>query len=250
MPLSVAAPVIPALPAASEAALLLDLDGTLLDIAARPDEVIVTPDLLPSLQCLRMKLGGALGVITGRPIEQVDGLLGDVPMAVAGEHGGALRHHPHQAIHRPALATMLEHWRDRARLLPGSHPGVLLEEKARGFVLHYRKAPDQGDFLHGWMMRLIEGHDLGFQVMAAHMAWELKPRGADKGTGLLALMAEPPFFGRRPIFIGDDVTDQDAIREAEALGGVGLFVPRQFGSPDAVRAWLRDLAKDGACPGW
>lgn len=235
-----------ALPPPERAALLLDMDGTLIDIAPAPDLVVV-PDGLPDLlRRLRDRLGGALAVVTGRPLEQVDALLPDVPTAVAAEHGGVLRMRRGGEATRPALPEPPAAWLDEAAALVKAHPGAMLERKRRGFVLHYRAAPQAGPALRAGLERIVAEAGDRFQVMPAHMAWELKPHGADKGTAVEALMRCPPFAGRLPIYVGDDVTDQDGIRAARALGGVGLFVPEVFGDPAGVRAWLRRLATEGA----
>jgi trehalose 6-phosphate phosphatase len=227
---------------AEETALLLDVDGTLLDIAPTPMSVVVPPDLVAALRVLRARLGEALAVITGRPIEQVDTLLGDVPYAVAGEHGGAIRHAPGQPVERVRLPHPPDSWLAAAAALVAAHPGTMLEEKERGFVVHYRAAPQAGPAIGGTLAALIDAHDAAFQLMPASMAWEVRPRGADKGTAVQALMGQPPFAGRKPLFIGDDVTDEDGIRAARALGGEGLRVPESFGTAAGVRAWLAHLA--------
>jgi len=230
------------LPLLGETALLLDLDGTLLDLAPRPDAVVVPPELPPTLRRLRDLLGGALAVITGRPVEFVDQVLGDSVHAVAGEHGGAMRHARGAAVERPSLPAPPDAWLVAAGSLAAAHPGVLLERKARGFALHFRAAPAAGTALHDALAALLAGQD-AFELLPAHMLWEVRPRGTDKGKALDALMAAPPFSGRRPLFIGDDVTDEDAIRAARAMGGVGFQVADAFGSPAGVRAWLRESAR-------
>lgn len=223
------------------AALLLDLDGTLLDIAPTPDAVQVPPALPATLRCLRGLLDDALGVVTGRPVEQVDALLPDVPYAVAGEHGGAIRFAPGDAVQRASLPALPEHWLRAAADLAAAHPGTLLERKARGFALHYRQAPQAGPALQAGLRALLAAQDTHF-LLPAHMAYEVKPRGADKGTAVAALLARAPFAGRVPVYIGDDVTDEDAIRAAEARGGLGLRVADAFGDAAGVRAWLERLA--------
>jgi len=240
-------PLIGLTPARS--ALLLDMDGTLLDIAPTPDQVRVAPGLADALRCLRDVMGGALAVVTGRPIEQVDGLFGDVPHAVAGEHGGAIRHAPGAEVIRASLPSAPVEWVIAAARLADAHPGVLLEQKQRGFVLHYRAVPDLGPMLRDAALALIAPLAAEFQLMEALMAWEIRPRGADKGSAVDALMAEAPFAGRQPIFIGDDVTDEDGMRAARALGGAGLRVDEFFGDPAGVRAWLaRAAAKPTTWP--
>ena len=242
----------PPLPPPARAALLLDLDGTLLDIAPTPDAVVVPPGLPDALTRLRAHLGGALAVVTGRPLEQVDALLGPVPHAVAGEHGGVIRHAPGAGVVRVALPEPPAPWLDAARRIADAHPGVLLERKRRGFVFHYRLAPHLGPMLREAAMELIRPGGDHFGLMAAHMAWEVRPRGADKGTAVLSVMSQAPFAGRRPVFIGDDVTDEDGIQAARSLGGAGLRVPEAFGDAAGVRAWLAATAAalDAGGDGW
>jgi len=228
--------------AVAQSALLLDMDGTLLDIAPTPDQVRVAPGLPEALRRLRDTMGGALAVVTGRPIDQVDGLFGNVPYAVAGEHGGAIRHAPGAEVVRVSLPDPPVEWVIAAARMADTHPGVLLEQKQRGFVLHYRAVPALGPELHDAALSLIAPLAGQFQLMEALMAWEIRPRGADKGSAVAALMTEAPFAGRHPIFIGDDVTDEDGMRAARALGGAGLRVDEFFGDPNGVRSWLAQAA--------
>lgn len=221
---------------------MLDLDGTLLDIAPTPDAVHVPDGLADTLVRLRNGLGGALAVVTGRPIAQVDALLPGVPYAVAGEHGGAIRHAPDAPVVRVVLPDPPVEWIVEAAQLVERHPGAMLEQKLRGFVFHYRSVPDAGPALHEAALRLIAPGADRFALMEASMAWEVRPRGADKASAVEALMQEAPFAGRQPVFIGDDVTDEDGMRAARALDGAGLRVPDVFGGPDGVRNWLARCA--------
>ncbi len=230
------------LPPPGRTALLLDLDGTLLDIAPTPDTVHVPDGLANTLRRLRTHLGGALAIVTGRPIEQIDELLPGVPYAVAGEHGGAIRHAPDVPVVRASLPDPPVEWIIQAARLIEAHPGTLLEQKQRGFVLHYRAVPNAGPALREAALALIAPDATRFVLMEASMAWEIRPRGADKGTAVEALMAEAPFAGRQPVFIGDDVTDEDGMRAARALDGAGLRVPDVFGGPAGVRGWLARCA--------
>lgn len=233
----------PALPPPGRAAFLLDLDGTLLDIALTPEAVVVPPRLAADLAALRDRVGGALAVVTGRPIAQIDALLPGVPHAIAGEHGGATRHAPGQPVRAAALADIPPGWRDAAERIAAVHPGARMEAKQRGIVLHYRAAPEHGPSLHAALSVLLASSGGAFHLLGAKMAWEIRPAGADKGSAVRALMAQPPFAGRLPVFVGDDVTDEDGIAAAIALGGVGLRVPDAFGDPEGVRAWIASLAK-------
>jgi trehalose 6-phosphate phosphatase len=232
------------LPAPSQAALFLDLDGTLLDIAPAPDQVTVPPNLLSNLLAVRRLVGSALAVVSGRPIAQLDALLPGVPYAVAGEHGGAIRYAPGQAPVRPALPTAPAHWRAEAERLAASMPGVMVEEKHHGFVLHYRAAPAAGTPLRLALEALLASSADHFALLPALMAWEVRPIGADKGTAVESLMRSPPFASRTPIFIGDDITDEDGMRASVARGGLGLRVDEAFGSPQAVRDWLAEIARE------
>ncbi len=235
------APSTPELPA--RAALLLDLDGTLLDIAPTPASVVVPPGLLAALKAVRAVLNDAVAVISGRPVEQVDALLDGLPYAVAGEHGGAIRHAPGAPLERPDLPELPADWLARAERAAAAQPGALLERKQHGLVLHYRLCPEAGPALRQALREILNDDDALFTVMSAHMAWELKPRAADKGRAVNRVMARPPFVGRVPIYVGDDVTDEDAIDAACALGGIGLRVADSFGDAAGVRAWLQALGQ-------
>ncbi len=231
-------PATDTLPPFASAALLLDMDGTLLDFAATPMAVVVPPDLPATLARLCKELGGALAVITGRPVEQIDMLLPGVVPVVAGEHGGAQRSGLGGPITRPDLPSVPAATLADAEAFAAAHPGVLLEAKARGFAMHYRLAPDAGDAVAaavaGWVAPIADR----FHALPAQMAWEIRPLGADKGSAVAAVMALPEFGGRLPVFIGDDVTDEDGLAMARRMGGAGLFVPTVFGSPASVRGWL------------
>lgn len=234
------------LPPFAQAALLLDLDGTLVDIAPTPEAVVVAPGLADTLSALRGHLDDAVAIVTGRPIETVDRLLDRAPWAVAGEHGGAIRRQPDAAIERPDLPGAPADWVDAATALADANPGALLERKARGFALHYRNAPSAGPLFGDALRAMLDDR---FDLLAGHMVWEVRPRGADKGIAVERLMQHPPFARRLPVFIGDDVTDEDGMRVARRMGGAGLRVDAAFGTAGDVRAWLRDAAATGTWPG-
>jgi trehalose 6-phosphate phosphatase len=235
-----------AMPPFGRTALLLDMDGTLIDLAPTPESVVVEPGLTEALSTLRDSLGGALAVVTGRPIETVDRLLGAAPGAVAGEHGGAVRHSAGGPVERPDLPTPPDAWLIAAAALAEAFPGAILERKARGFALHYRLAEAAGPVFHAVLRALVDSHP-GFQLLPAHMLWEVRPLGADKGDAVVRLMERAPFKGRLPVFIGDDVTDEDGMRASRRLGGAGFRVDAAFGDPDGVRAWL---AQSAAASDW
>ena len=236
-------PPFPPLP--PRAALLLDLDGTLIDIAPTPDQVSVPADLLASLHTLRPRLEDALAIVTGRPVEQVDRLLGTVPYAVAGEHGAVIRHSPRGALERPGLPPTPANWARRARQVASAYSGALFEPKSHGFVLHYRLCPDAGEALRQQLLAIVGADNQNFVIMPAHMAWEVTPRSVDKGRAVERLLARPPFAGRTPVYVGDDVSDENGIRAARLAGGVGLRVQEVFRDAAGVRAWLAHLAGGG-----
>jgi len=236
--------IMDALPPFDRAALMLDMDGTLIGLAPTPDAVVVPPGLPQSLTRLRNALNGALAIVTGRPIETVDRLFGDAPGAVAGEHGGAIRHRLGAGIERPNLPSPPSAWLDQAEALVRRYPGALLERKARGFALHYRQAPAARDTFHAALAALVATTP-EFDLLPAHMLWEVRPRGTDKGAAVAALMEHAPFTGRRPVFIGDDITDEDGMRVARSFGGAGYRVDAVFRDTDGVRAWLTSCAERG-----
>jgi trehalose 6-phosphate phosphatase len=229
------------LPPYRDAALLLDLDGTLLDLAATPDSVVVPAGLTDTLRIIRGQLHEALAVVTGRTVDTIDELLGDAPHAVAGEHGGAIRLIPGGEIERPALNPPPASWLAAGAALEATHPGAMFEPKPRGFGLHFRLAPDAGLAIHQVMSALV-ADSTEFELMQGHMMWEIRPRGVDKGDAVTRLMRVAPFLGRLPVFIGDDVTDEDGMRVARAMGGTGLRVQDVFVDPGGVRAWLHRTA--------
>lgn len=225
-----------------EWALFLDLDGTLLDLAASPDSVFVPRHLIETLATLRTRLSGALAIVSGRPLRNIDRLLHPLLIAAAGEHGAVLRGAGGDLIEAGAETIVPERWRQAIRAQAETWPGVLVEEKTHGVAVHFR-----GNLAAALpVMALLEGlvaEDVSFEVLPAVMARELRHRSVGKGNALAALLAQEPFRGRRPLFIGDDVTDEDAIAAAHHLGGVGLRVPDAFqGEPARVRAWLAEIA--------
>jgi trehalose 6-phosphate phosphatase len=227
----------------ARAALLLDLDGTLIDFAPTPEAVVVPPSLLASLRALRERFGGAVAIVSGRPVEQVEELLGDAVHVVVGEHGAAARYASGAALERPDLPELPAAWLEQAARAVAAHRGAFLERKAHGFVLHYRLAPEAGPALHAALEAILGDVPGPFAIMTGSMVWELRPTGVDKGGAVHRLMARAPFAGRVPVYIGDDVTDEDGMRAATELGGLGLRVQDRFGNAAGVRAWLAKMSR-------
>jgi trehalose 6-phosphate phosphatase len=242
--------MVPTLPSprdvAQRGALLLDFDGTLVDLAPHPDAVLVPADLPALLGRLHERLHGALGVISGRALPVLDGFLAPLRLPAAGEHGIALRPDPLLPARRHDVPAVPASWQAVAARIVEDTPGAHVEHKPSGFVVHYRAAPHAGPLLHAQLQSLVGG-DARFMLQPAHMAFELRPRGPTKGSALCTLMEAPAFRHRVPLFIGDDATDEHAIRAAIALGGQGLRMHESFGSPAGLRGWLgRILEHDDA----
>lgn len=217
-------------------ALFLDLDGTLLDIAPAPDAVTVPAGLVATLDALTRGLGGALAIVTGRARETADRLLAPLRPAGGFGHGAELRDATGRIDSMPAIPA---DWTRRLARDVAAWPGVILETKPHGIALHYRAAPERRDATRAALLALLRGHDDDFALLPAHMAFEIRPRAATKGRAVRALMRAAPFAGRRPVFIGDDVTDEEGMQAARDFGGLGLHVGRDFtGGPPQVRAWL------------
>jgi trehalose 6-phosphate phosphatase len=207
------------------AALFLDFDGTLVELASAPDAISVSPAVAPLLRRLDERLEGRLALVSGRAIADLEKHLECWGLAVSGSHGLELR------LRDGTLAPLgrrldFSEARDTIRAFAQSAPGLLVEEKPFGIALHYRQAPDEEERARDMMTRLAA--QAGFLLQEGKMVVELRPSGVDKGDALRTFMAEPDFAGARPVFVGDDVTDEDAFAAAAALGGAGVLVgPRR-----------------------
>jgi trehalose 6-phosphate phosphatase len=229
-------------------ALFLDLDGTLLDIAASPESVFVPKHLIDTLAKLRMQMGGAVAVLSGRALRTIDRLLHPLLVCAGCEHGAVLRLPDGTVAEAPDNTVVPAHWRQLIHQQAAGWPGVLVEEKSHGIAVHYRTNPQLGLPVMGLLEQFVES-DPSFEILPALMARELRHRSINKGAALRRLMKTDVFKGRKPFFIGDDVTDEDAIAAARDLGGLGLRVPEAFaGEPARVRAWLAELAERGKAP--
>ena len=229
-------------------ALFLDFDGTLVELAETPDAIRVPPHLSPLLGTLSQKLKGRLAIISGRAIRDLERHLACVGMAVSGSHGLELRLRDGSFVPL-AVPRGLDHARERSMRFAGAIPGLLVEDKPFSIAIHYRKAPDRAEEVHAFMTGLASS--TGLILQQGKMVAELRPPGADKGDALRALMTEPEFAGARPLFVGDDQTDEDAFRAAADLGGGGVLVGParataakwRLDDVSDVAAWLQRLAK-------
>jgi trehalose 6-phosphate phosphatase len=221
-------------------ALFLDLDGTLLEIAPTPELVVVPPGLPDLLTNVHGQLGGAVAIVTGRPIGVIDRLLAPFHASAAGEHGVALRYQDGTVEEMPKGLAVPDTWRDALKAAAERWPGVLVEPKPHGVAVHYRLVPERGNDVWRLVRALVPQDHPWFRLIPAREAVEIGPRAASKGHAVERLMAQAPFRGRRPIFVGDDFTDEAGMEAARQFGGEGLRVAEVFGGePAAVRAWLR-----------
>lgn len=232
-------PITAGLPApARDWALFLDLDGTLLDIAPTPDAVIVPPDLVTDLTSVSKALGGALAIVSGRGLDTIDSLLAPLRLPVGSEHGALVRL-PNGAYDEVELKVP-EDWKTALHDLVAACPGVLAEIKSHNIVAHYRNAPSHEEDVRRLINRLVACDPQNFALLEAKMAFEILPRQVTKGHVVDCLMNVEPFRGRIPVFIGDDITDEDGFAAAIKLGGIALHVASSFaGRPSEVRHWLK-----------
>ena len=234
---------VPVLPA--DSGFFLDIDGTLLDIAEKPQLVRVDDDLGRLLGRLRDAAGGALALISGRPVAEIDRLFGTSGFCVAGQHGAERRGADGRVHgHRVPLAG-LRRAEKRLRQMVERHPALVLEDKGMNLALHYRSAPELGASVHDAVRRLAEELGEDFELQAGKMVMEIKPSGRDKGTAIAEFLEEIPFRGRPPVFVGDDLTDEFGFELINRAGGCSVKVGEgssaaRWRLPDAsaVRAWL------------
>ena len=224
-------------------ALFLDLDGTLLDIALAPDKVVIPPGLIDALARVGAALDGALAVVSGRRLGDVDRLLSPLRLPVAAEHGAVIRL-PSGALDRiPVARRPPGEWMKQIREATRGWSGILVEEKTYSVAIHYRLAPHQRGAVRQLATSLLRTVPDRFELLMAKQAFELRPKGVTKARGVEVLMGQAPFRGRQPVFVGDDVTDEDGIEIADRMGGLGLHVDAAFGGqPRAVRDWLKRAA--------
>jgi trehalose 6-phosphate phosphatase len=226
-------------------AYFFDLDGTLLDIAPSPAEARMDEGVRNLLRRLYDATGGAVVLISGRSIADIDLLFPGGSLPVAGQHGLELRDHTGQHWTHDVPTVSLESARDRIAAVVEQNPGLLLEYKGLSLALHYRAAPHLAALSRDLVRELQEELGPDYTVQEGKAVVELKAGGRDKGAAVLEFMQDDRFRGRRPVFVGDDATDEFAFAVVNELGGVSIKVgpgetAARWRLPDAsaVRAWL------------
>src|SRR5467141_285168 len=235
-----------------ECAMLLDIDGTLLDLAPTPREVWVPPGLAITLNGLLMRTSGALALVSGRSLNDIDLIFAPEQFPAVGGHGAEMRISTDSeavATHAPPMDKELKR---RLAAIARLSPGILLEDKGYSLALHYRLAPHAEKAIYE-AVSLIRADlpNAPIEVLPGKCVCEIKHSGFNKASGVRELMTHEPFKGRRPVFIGDDVTDETVFAIMPDLGGLAFSVGRRahgvaghFDEPRDVREWLAHLLDD------
>jgi trehalose 6-phosphate phosphatase len=230
-------------------ALLLDVDGTILDTAITPGSVVVPKALRLSLGELHAKSGGAVALVSGRLIRNLDALFTPLRLPAIGGHGAEMRLSSNDATQTRRSAAIGGALRNLVASAVASEPRIILEDKGSSLALHYRLAPQIEQALKAKIAAIIArfaARDL--EVMHGKAVIEIKPSSFSKGEAVCEMMKSPPFVRRKPVFVGDDTTDESVFKVLPMLGGVGYSVERlipgangTFNSPYEVRCWLARL---------
>src|SRR5258708_7853913 len=215
---------LPAVLSPGETAFFFDFDGTLVELAPTPDGVLVQPQVIELLTALRRLTNGAVAVVSGRGIDSIDSLLGMPDLPIAGLHGAERRDSngdtQRVGFNDDRLLRMEQVLAEVVR----QNPGMLLEIKGAALALHYRNAPDREPVAREATSRLVAEYPGAYVLQPGKMVYEIKPKDVDKGRALRAFLDEPPFAGRKPVFAGDDLTDEKGFAVVNEYGGVSIKV--------------------------
>jgi trehalose 6-phosphate phosphatase len=239
----------PLVPDLRKCAILLDIDGTILDFAPAPKEVWVPPDLRYTLARLDEMTDGAVALVSGRPLHDIDLIFSPLRLAAIGGHGAELRTAPGA---EPLLRTeqLSAPLRRKLASVTELGPGILAEDKGYSLALHFRLAPDKGDAVHAAVAAICAKEPrCRVEILPGKMVVEVKSVGVSKATAVCELMRYRPFAERNPIFIGDDTTDEPVFGVISQFDGLGFSVGRvvpgvngHFETPSSVRSWLACIA--------
>lgn len=232
-------------PLRADQALFLDFDGTLVDLAPAPDRIRVEPELVALLDRVHQRLGGALALLSGRAVGDIDRWLSPLKLPVAGVHGAERRRADGSWLRRgdAALQQVLR----AAHALAREHPGVRIERKPSAVAVHYREAPGAAQACRQALLPVVEA-STELTLLPGKCVYEVLPADVGKGRALAAFMTERPFAGRTAVFVGDDVTDEAGFAEVLSHGGVAVKVgdgesraPHRLAGVEAVKQWLAAL---------
>ena len=228
--------------------LFVDADGTLLDIASRPESAKATSDTLEILGALYLALGGALAIVSGRRIEDIDTLFAPLRLPASGIHGAQLRRAPEHPISDAGIPDIPPSVQKIVEGVAARHAGVFVEHKQKALAVHWRAAQERETALLDELGAAVDRMEPELVILRGHCVFEVKSPSSTKGEAVRDFMETEPFAGRIPIFIGDDVTDIAGFAAVKALGGHAFSVGRKlegadavFKSPAEVRAWLGGL---------
>lgn len=229
-------------------ALFLDFDGTLVDLADQPELVHVPPQLEPLLSALQVRLDGALAVVSGRRIVDIDTFLTPLALPAAGEHGARRRNAA--GVLFEAEAPDLQPVIDAVLPLAERYPGLRLERKEAAVALHYRHAPALEALCRETLTEALR-HTAGLTLLHGKFVFEAKPASVSKGRAIEDFMREAPFAGRQPVFAGDDVTDEAGFEAVRRLQGLGIKIGQgptmaqhRCANPAELLEWLQTLLED------
>jgi trehalose 6-phosphate phosphatase len=219
-------------------AVFLDVDGTLIAIAATPEAARPAAKLVPILERLTCALEGALALVSGRSLASIDVVMAPLHLPAAGLHGAERRRADGSLTRAVVSLGELDRLRPRLKDWAASEPRLRLEDKGGSLAVHYRLAPAAGPAIRQ-RARGIARQEPGLRVIEGRKVVEFQPRGADKGRAIAAFLAEPPFLGRTPVFAGDDVTDEDGFAEVERRGGISIQIANAEARSQRRRARYR-----------
>jgi len=228
--------------------LFLDVDGTLIELTDSPLDTFADLELKTLLGHVAERLGGAVALVSGRSIDYLDALFAPLRLPAAGLHG-VERRKATGVMHGASFTdTQLDRARAALAALVQAHPGTSVEDKGRTIAVHFRMAPQHEESVRRALLAIAAPLGSNYHIQEGNKVLEIKPRGFTKASAIKAFMHEPPFSGRKPVFVGDDLTDQDGFKTVEDQGGisigVGDRVQGQFRVENAaaVRQWLSGIA--------
>lgn len=238
------------LPFSRNWALFLDIDGTILELAETPGQVVVTGQLRELVQYLNIAMDRAFALVSGRSLSNIDALFKIQGLSAAGLHGVECRTAYDGVTHVQSVDEyVMRSFRGRLRAYTERYPGLVLEDKKLSIAIHFRRASNLQADVEKILRETIAGHD-SFHIQHGKMMAEIKPRGSNKGLAVRRFMQTPPFHRRIPVFIGDDITDEDGFRAVNELGGISIKVGCDNSSagcclrqPAEVINWLEAYSK-------